>query len=145
MLRTLKKALLIFSVLGVLMSCDDQGNKPEQSSSDPSTRNIVAYPGELPFDKQYNIVIKLPMKEVDFIRKLDVLSLKYSIVGDPKKGLANPSPRISDRLSDNDIALVYQIYGGLDKNKSVGRTYRAFVNKNDNVIYIENAFEYPGT
>ena len=106
---------------------------------------IVANDGEVPFDKRYNLSIKLPMREDKFLELLKRLHLDYSIAGDPAKGLAIPNPRLSNRVIEGNIARTYQVYGEIDKKNRFGRIYRVFVDKSGDVVYIENAFEYLGT
>lgn len=106
---------------------------------------IVGNDGELPFDKQYHLSITLPMQEEKFLELLKRLHLECSILGDRSQGLAIPKPRFAEKPDENNIRRVYQVYGGVDQSNRFGRVYRAFVNKAGEVIYIENAFEYPGT
>lgn len=129
---------------GVSLSACGATNNPAKPVESGKSGVIVGNSGELPFDKQYQQSIALPMQEAQFLELLGRLHLQYSILGDRSKGLAIPNPRLSEKPGEDAISRVYQVYGGVDKSNRFGRVYRAFVNKSGEVIYIENAFEYPG-
>ncbi|GAA4779502.1 hypothetical protein GCM10023219_29240 [Stakelama sediminis] len=129
--------------LVLLTACGPTHNS-DAGQIDRGNSMIIANDGEVPFDKQYNLSIKLPMREDAFLGLLKKLHLDYTLSGDLTKGLEIPKPRLSNRIKEGDIVRMYQVYGGVDKANRFGRIYRVFVDKSGDVVYIENAFEYPG-
>lgn len=111
----------------------------------PSSQSrVAAGPGETNFFEQYHLKITLPISESKFIAILDRLKLSYDKCGERGTGMAIPPPMWSNAVDMSKVQTCYQIYGGEDSVHRVGKLYRAYVDQNHQVIYVENAFAYTG-
>lgn len=110
-------------------------NKDRQAEKEQP--NIVAGPHEETFAERYHLSISLPMPERAFLDVLRRLTLSYELVGrsDTFNGIL--SPIHSHNLDLSKMQRCYQINGG------GGKIYRAYVDRDDRVVYIENSFIYP--
>lgn len=105
---------------------------------------VVAGPGEKNFLAQYDLKFTLPISEAKFLAILDRLKLSYDRCGERGTEMAIPPPHWSNAVDMSKVQTCYQIYGGNDSVHRVGKLYRAYVDRNHQVIYIENAFAYTG-
>ena len=133
-----KIILLVINAMIVLNSYA-LGDAPKKKETAENGFNIVAGPQEKTFSEKYNQNIQLPMPEDAFLAILDHLQLKHELFGETGTNKVIPSMRWSNTIDVLKIQRCYQIYGN-----SRGEMYRAYVDKNRNVIYVENAFQYIG-
>lgn len=137
---SLNIASLVFAGI-TLASC---GNHVTTGTDDMTQNNIVAGPGEQSFSQKYDPELTLPLPEGEFIRLLNDNGLNYSIDGLSGTDKIIHPPRLSNNVDMNKIQKMYQIYGRIDRENRVGEIYRAYVDKNKRVIYIENSYTYTG-
>jgi hypothetical protein len=104
--------------------------------------NIVAGPGEKTFEENYGVRVVLPMPENQFLALLDRLKLRYEIMGDRSSKIEISAPQHSHAIDLSRIQRDYQIYGRVDRVHKVAEGYRAYVDKKEQVVYIENMFAY---
>ncbi len=106
--------------------------------------NIIAGTGERTFAEKYDLFLKLPMRQSEFVALLHKLHLLYEVCGDRATNMEIPPARHSRSLDVLRIQKCYQIYGSIDRSRGIGEMYRAYVDQEDRVVYIENAFSYTG-
>lgn len=141
-LRTVIISVVILTSQVILISCHDQstrgGTMPINSTS------IVAGSGEQTFEEKYGIEVPLPMAENEFLALVRRLGLSYSVCGE--RGTANPlpSPRQRTTVDLGEASKCYDIDGSVDPIQHIGERYRAFLNPDRQVIYIENTYSYTG-
>lgn len=140
-MRLLEVAFL--SVMLLCASCE-QSSWGRNGSSTMTNVNIVAGPGERTFTEKYGLTIGLPMSEKSFLEILDRLQLRYETYGRPGSNEEIPPSHWSNELDLSKIQGCYQIYGDVDRVHRVGEIYRAYVDMDRRVVYIENAFSYTG-
>jgi hypothetical protein len=121
----------------ILAPMSDGENQRALDRHDP---NIVAGPGEKTFDQTYHVSLKLPIEEAKFLEVLKRLNLPYEVLG--KKSGVVPPPWHREHFDTSQIRTTYQIYGKNDHARRIAQVYRAYVNKADQVVYIENIFMY---
>jgi hypothetical protein len=109
-------------------------NENEGDADRAHQSNIASGPREETFNQRYNLNISLPMPEKKFLDLLDHLKLSY----EPTSEVLVPLHSRNFDLSK--IKRSYQIYGDTGR---IGKKYRAYVDREDRVVYIENAFTYP--
>ena len=102
----------------------------------------AAGPGEEPFSVPYPTASALPMRESEFLAEVEALGLRYEVYADENRGDRLPPPRHTPSADLPQCTRVLQVYGKKDPGV-VARIYRAFVDSNGRVVYIENAFAYP--
>lgn len=134
------KSLLQVIISTILLGSCVQSNGVDIEAATVKQNNIVAGYGEKTFSERYNLNIALPMPEAKFLALLDRLKLHYEVYGERGTDSGLPSPRQSTKFDLSKAEKCYEIYGGVDH----GEGYRAFVDKDHQVIYIENAFSYTG-
>jgi hypothetical protein len=113
------------------------------SNVDVSSATIIGGPGELTFAQRYDVKLRLPIPESDFLKILAKNKLRYSVVTVGDDGNPIPVPRHS-KIRLNNIVRYYQIYGDIDRLRRVGAMYRAYIDSDKTVVYIENVFSYTG-
>jgi hypothetical protein len=101
---------------------------------------MVAGPQEETFGQRYHLSISLPMPEPEFLRLLHRLKLSYELVGERGTTKEIPVPAHSPALDLSKIQRCFQIYGDPGR---IRKSYRAYVDRGNRVIYIENTFSYP--
>jgi hypothetical protein len=84
------------------------------------------------------------MAEGDFLKVLSRLKLDYESCGSRDGSIALPVPRQPPRADLSAAYFCYEIIGGLDPKRHIGERYRAYVDKEHRVFYIENAYSYAG-
>lgn len=104
--------------------------------------NIVAGPGERSFTEKYDLDLHLPISEQKFLMLLTQLNLKYELYLEARLGMSVPQPRYDRRIDAKSFVRCYQIYGEVDRDKRTAEVYRAFVDVNSMVVYVENNFVY---
>ena len=139
----MKVSLFFLMSVMIFASCDRTGESSKRIET-MKQANIVAGPGEKTFAEKYGLNISLPMSETDFFALLDRLKLRYEKYGERGTDMELPPPWHSETLDLSRIQKSYQIYGNIDRARRVGEMYRAYVDKDHRVVYIENAFSYTG-
>ena len=79
------------------------------------------------------------MPEDQFLELLKRLNLSYDFQ------TIIPTPRHSKKLNVSKMRRTYQIYGKADRARQAAEMYRAYVDDNGRVIYVENTFGYFGS
>jgi hypothetical protein len=102
---------------------------------------VVAGPGERTFEERYEVTLNLPMSERDFLALLNRLNLEYQDAGSE----VIPHPIWArDALDLSKLSRTYLIDGPINNAGKFRETYRAWIDKDGRVIYMENAFGYFG-
>lgn len=134
------KAVLLALVTVMMGFCGESNKRLETMQQ----ANIVAGPGEKTFAEKYGLNITLPMAEKDFLGILEHLKLRYELYGERGTNREIPPVRHSETIDLAKMQKCYQIYGAVDRVRLIGEMYRAYVDKDQRVVYIENAFDYTG-
>jgi hypothetical protein len=142
--------LLVLLGALALVSCDRFEEHRKQTAEEYKKRlpsmersGIFAGPGEKTFEENYGLKISLPIPEKEFLALLDRLKLRYDIAGQ-RPGII-PVPFHCHAIDVSRMQKAYQIYGKqFDSVHVLGEVYRAYVNKDGNVVCIENTFVYEG-
>jgi hypothetical protein len=135
-MRKLTVVMLMAIAMG---ACGQPSPTPRQADT-----NIVAGPNEQNFAQRYDPTMTLPMAETAFVRKLDQLGLPYELQGQGGTAGDIEQPRLSTSLDLSKVTKVYRIYGAADQGRQVTEAYRAFVDAQGQVVYVENNFQYTG-
>lgn len=106
--------------------------------------NIVAGPGEATLAERYHVTISLPMPERNFIGLLRRLNLRFELCGGEGTPQPFPPPRWTSPANLTNAVKCYDIDGDVDQAHHTSESYRAFLDHNNQVIYIENTFAYTG-
>lgn len=107
-------------------------------------KEMRAGPGEPTFAEAYDPSLRLPMGMAQFQERLKKLGLQYNIVGGPDPASSMPLPSTNSGVDRGDLAQCIQIYGKRNAAERSMQAFRAYVNKQGQVFYIENAFAYTG-
>ena len=109
---------------------------------------IIAGPSEPTFEEKHGIRLHLPLLEIEFLRILDTLKLNYHVIAERDTNVPIPTPWHSEMLTRplnlDNIQKVYQIAGEIDHAQQSREKYRAFVDRNGFVVYLENTYAYSG-
>lgn len=139
----------IIFVVPALVSCNSHDVRRKEIAEEYKKRlpameqsGIVAGPGEKTFEETYRVKVHLPIPEREFLALLDRLKLRYEILGDRATKVGISAPWHSSTLDLSQIEREYQIYGKVDRVRKVAEGYRAYVDKQGQVIYMENMFAY---
>lgn len=108
------------------------------------TKTMRAGPNEPTFAEAYDPSIRLPMGIEEFEALLKKLGLHYSVLSGPNPSSAMPLPSKDSGISRDDLAQCIQIYGKRNDAERSMQIFRAYVNKESQVFYVENAFAYTG-
>jgi hypothetical protein len=138
------RALVLAAVAGLfLMSCD-QSNGVNNKAKAVKQTDIIAGDGEKTFPEKYHLKITLPMPEAEFLALLGRLKLHYGVCGERGAVEALPSLRQHSTIDVSRLQKCYEIDGDRDLVRRVGEAWRAFTDRNHQIIYIENTFAYTG-
>jgi hypothetical protein len=133
----------VVMLLALLLPCCAQSNGSPQGWDDMHVR-IVAGPHEKNFADEYHLKITLPIPEKEFVALVDRLHLLHGSCGERGTERQIPPPKWSDKINMSAVQSCIQIYGKKDVAHRIGKMYRAYINGEHMVIYIENAFAYTG-
>jgi len=134
-------SLLAMSLAFLMCSCA-LGSTKQRKPDEKERSTIVAGAGEKTFSDKYHLSITLPMSEKEFLALLGRLNLHYDSCGERGMAAGVPPARHATSIDLSEAQKCYEIAG--ERTSSFDEWYRAFVNKDHNVIYIENAFAYTG-
>ena len=147
--RTTCWALLLFGI--ALVSCDNKAENHAKMAEEYQTRlaameksGVVAGPLEKTFEENHNVRLGLPLSEDRFLKILEELHLPYELDGQRGTNMIIPSPWHSKKLDMSKIQKAYHIYGKMNHNQRSREMYRAFVDEQGRVVYLENVFAYTG-
>lgn len=110
----------------------------------PASGLIRGGRGEPTLDQRYGLTITLPMPEAEFVGMIQRISLPIHRAGE--RGSDYPilrRPRHNREIDMSMISHGYVIDGGYHPDLRRNEIYRAYVNRDDQVVYVENAYEYP--
>lgn len=125
--------VVVFSACAIMFAC--RSPKPSVHGG-----RIAAGRNEKAFDEEYGLSMHLPMAAAEFSALLERLGLKQDVVWqDSKRGVFPPPALSPDLLNGFRVAAVLVVYG---RNQS-GKSYRAYLDDNNQVVYIENHYAYP--
>lgn len=122
-------------------------------SKSPSSRDsgsmMRAGPREPTFVERFGLTVQLPIQAEAFETALKSHNLKYNYLRyDPEGGKkvesALPLPRRNKEIDRNMLRGCFEIYGTHDTQRGSMEIFRAYVDENNRVFYIENAFSYTG-
>jgi len=144
----LPAALLVLTVALTLGACDKAQEERRRVAAEYQKRlpemvkrRIIAGPTEKTFEENQGVNVHLPIREEEFIALLKRLNLDYDDQGDT----VIPQPHWKpDAINEFQIQHTYQIYGKIDREHQFREIYRAWIDKNGQVVYIENMFGYFG-
>ena len=134
----------LFCVAIVLTGVSSCGQAETHKRVVVNADRIVAGPGEKTFVERYHVSLSLPMPEVRFLEVLKGLKLDVEIYAERNTKRTIPPPRYSSSVDLRRIKRVYQIYGEIDRSRRTGEKYRAYVDSENRVVYLENNFSYTG-
>ncbi len=106
--------------------------------------NIISGHNEPTFTENFGIDLNLPISEREFRSLLEVRGIQFRMIDASNKNEALPVPRHRHNMDSLELKKMYEIYGGVDSDRHIGRRFRAYVDTNGMVVYIENAFSYTG-
>ncbi len=141
--QTVRYAKLLFLAAATalfLTSCDQSSGGAEAVKE----TDIVAGHGEPSFPEKYHLKLALPMPETEFLATLKRLKLYYDVCGERGTNDSLPPLRQKSTIDVSTLQKCYEIIGDRDRIRRIGEAWRAFTNKDHQVIYIENAFAYTG-
>jgi hypothetical protein len=152
--RIIRRILLIGAVI-LLYACDRAEQHRRRVVEEYQKRliemqksGIVAGPSEPTFEEKHRIRLHLPMSEAEFLRILDSLKLSYRVFAEQGTDVPIPTPWHSDKLTHqinlDTIQKVYQILGEIDHAQQSREIYRAYIDKNGQLVYLENTYGYTG-
>jgi hypothetical protein len=109
---------------------------------------IIAGPSEPTFEEKHGVKLNLPLAETEFLRILDTLKLNYHVYAERDSAVPIPTPWHSEKLTRPlnlpNIQKVYQITGEIDHTQQSREKYRAYVDRDGFVVYLENTYAYTG-
>ena len=135
----LNSALLAIPVVCLLNLASCSTN--ERASDSDRQADVVAGYGEQNFNENFGLSLKFPLAESQFVSILRSKKLEFKIVNSQNGG--PPGPRHRQNFDESQFVRMYEIYGGVDIEKGIGKRFRAYVDSRGYVAYIENAFSYP--
>lgn len=135
----LNSALLVIPMVCLLNVASCSTNEGAMNSDRQA--DVVAGYGEQNFNENFGLGLKLPLAEDQFVSILRSKNLEFKIVSSQNGGV--PAPRHRQNSDESQFTRMYEIYGGVDIDKGIGKRFRAYVDSRGYVIYIENAFSYP--
>lgn len=141
--RTLTPLIILMSIVAVLASCKQNYGSHNGDPAVKQTRIVAGY-GEENFATRYNLDLDLPMPKSQFLALLSKHGLQYQSCGERDIGAGLPVPRHTPTVDLSTAKKCLEIFGDIDNVKHTGKRYRAFVNGNQEVFYIENSFSYTG-
>lgn len=106
--------------------------------------NIVAGHGEPSFTETFGLKLTLPIGEDEFRALLVSNGIEFRLIDASNGKEVLPLPRHRQSF-DPAVKKMFEIYGGVDADKHIGKRFRAYIDSNGMVIYVENAFSYTGT
>lgn len=115
----------------------------EHVQVDGSTGLIRAGRNEPRFNERYRISLQLPLAEQQFVDLVRSIPLPIERFG--TAGLRNPAltrPLHYREFDMSNISHGYLIDGGYNSHLRRNELYRAYVNDEGYVVYVENAFSY---
>jgi hypothetical protein len=107
---------------------------------------IIAGPSEPTFEEKHGVKLHLPLSEADFLRILETLKLERRVMAE--RGSNEPIPplwhaeTLKHPLKLDDVQRVYQVLGEVDKARKSQEVYRAYIDKNGFLVYLENTYWY---
>lgn len=107
-----------------------------------ASEKIVAEYGEPKFTDYFGIGLVLPVSESSFLQLLNTRKIEFRLIDASRDRGLNPSPRHRVVVDISHVVRVYDIYGGVDAERRIGRNFRAYVNVSGSVVYIKNSFPY---
>ena len=135
----MKRKLLTYFVLS-LSAVSPSVSESSSQRTVKEESNIVAGSTEQTFTQTYGVKLKLPMPEKEFLALLGKLKLKYKVLRRSENLISAPFHR---KLDVSMFERCYQIYGRLDRKRHVSESYLAYIDRNSQLVYLENAFSYP--
>jgi|CXWL01.1.fsa_nt_gi hypothetical protein len=115
----------------------------EDAMPPPASGLIRGGRGEPTLDQRYGLTITLPMPEAEFVELIERVPLPIHRAGE--RGLDYPvlrRPRHNRDLDMSTISHGYVIVGGYNSERQRTEHYEAYVDRNGQVVYIENGFAY---
>ena len=123
--------------MALLCSCDaHRADRVVEKQIQPV---IAAGPNEKTFSQRYDLPIALPMSRQGFVSLVDGLHLRWR----EEKIDMIPKPYWTSGLDMSIVSQALIVDAGYDERSRVTERYRVYIDRDDNVVYIENAFVYP--
>lgn len=107
-----------------------------------ANEKIVAGYGEPKFSDYFGISLVLPVSESSFLQLLNTRKIESRLIDASRDRSLIPTPRHRVAVDISHVVRVYDIYGGVDAERRIGRNFRANVNVSGSVVYIKNSFSY---
>jgi len=143
--RPHRRVLLLAAAVGLFSASCEQSSGGDIGARTVKQTDIVAGYGEKTFPEKYHLKLSLPMPEAEFIALLEHLKLHYGVCGERGTDSALPPLRQQNTIDVSRFQKCYEIDGDRDTARRIGEAWRAFTDRNHQVIYIENVFAYTGT
>ncbi len=121
------------------------GDVTMEETSVSEEAGIVAGYSESTFTEHFNVKLHLPVPEAEFRLLLEGNGIDFRVIDSSNKNEILPLPRHRKDVDSTAFQKMYEIYGGVDAHRRIGKKFRAYVDSNGMVVYIENAFSYTGT
>ena len=137
--KPLKPKLIAYFVLSLLILDPRVGESSGRRMMNGES-SIVAGPGEKTFTQAYPVRLKLPMPEKEFLALLGKLKLEYEVYRRRDKLIPSPFHR---KLDVSAFEKCYQVYGRIDRQRQISEKYHAYIDRDSQLVYLENAFSYP--
>jgi len=125
------------------VSCSANDRMAEETSVNGDA-NIVAGHNEPSFTENFGLELALPIDESEFRALLESRKIQYRLIDASKENEVLPLPRHRKGIDPSVFRKMYEIYGGVDADSRIGKRFRAYIDANGKVVYVENAFSYTG-
>jgi hypothetical protein len=133
---------LALAVILVAMGFSTSGCATEGGTVVANEKIVAGY-GEPKFTEYFGIELLLPIPESSFLQLLNARKIEFRVIDAGGDRSLIPTPQHRVALNISHVVRVYEIYGGVDAERRVGRRFRAYVDLQGSVVYIENSFSYP--
>jgi hypothetical protein len=142
----------MFGVVFLICACNGDGEnrrKVEEYQKrliEMEKSGIIAGPSEPTFEEKHGIKLHLPLAETEFLRILDTLKLERRVIAERGSDVPIPSLWHAGTLKHppqlGDVQKVYQVIGEINKARKSQEVYRAYIDKNGLLVYLENTYWY---
>lgn len=143
---------IVLVIVVLTLSCNNREHDSRRLQEyqkrliDMEKAGIIAGPSEPTFEEKHGVRLNLPLPETEFLRILKTLKLEYNLYADRGSSVPIPSLIHGEGLKHPpnlaEINRVYQIMGDIDRTRKSQEVYRAYVDKNGFVVFLENTYSY---
>lgn len=136
---SLRNFRVAFSALATIVFVGACANDEMSDSDDILASEVVMVGGanEPTFNDVFDVDVQSPIQESALIAMLEEKGIQYRTIS----GNLPPSRHRRD-LDVSRYVRVIEIYGGKSKNPAAAQIFHAYIDKQEEVEFIENAFAY---